>query len=272
MLKLLNILAVGLPYILTWNLVTGVSLVLCTLSSKYCVKHSSILLSFSPPTSLRSGFLFLFFRWRTETGMLLDCIKISAGKNWDEDSNLHLLFLSWPSPGFLWRSRGFLVLPQLWQGSLPLYYFFFHDFSPFYFLFTFSFVILLHFGLRINYIWMLILSGWSSKPPFSHCEHLIVQVWSGIKGAGFIQALSESEMYSFVLHSTDDLTSDQRKHCKQEKQPRGCCSPVHSNEDIQSHLSWESLDLDEILFALMEAMNFKCLGQYWGRCKCNVMD
>lgn len=37
---------------------------------------------------------------------------------------------------------------------------------------------------------------------------------------------------------------------------------MHSNEDIQSQLSWESRDLDETLFALMEVMKFKCLGQY----------
>lgn len=47
---------------------------------------------------------------------------------------------------------------------------------------------------------------------------------------------------------------------------------MHSNEDIQSQLSQESLDLDEILFALMEAMKFKCLGQYRGCRKRNEMD
>lgn len=48
---------------------------------------------------------------------------------------------------------------------------------------------------------------------------------------------------------------------------------MHSNEDVQSQLSQESLDLDEILFALMEAMKFKCLGRYGGGCqKRNEMD
>lgn len=153
MLKLLNILAVGLPYILTWNLVTGVSLVLCTLSSKYCVKHSSILLSFSPPTSLRSGFLFLFFRWRTETGMLLDCIKVSAGENWDEDSNLHLLS-KLAFSRLLMEKQRFLSAPTALTGVSPSLLLFLSWFFPLlfslYFLFRDSPSFWLAYQLHLN--------------------------------------------------------------------------------------------------------------------------